>query len=104
MDLKQLSESYFKQLGFKIIESEHEFYKAEDEQNQSKAILIKDWNRSIGINVVRHFYDQLSKLNITKGYIIGRNFAFQVKKYCEDIYQGKVKVITESEMKIQMGL
>ena len=104
MDLEQLSESYFKQLGFKIIKSEYGFYRAEDELNESKAILIKDWNRSIGINVVRHFHDQLMKLNITKGYVVGRNFAYQVKKYCEEIYQGKVKVITESEMKNQMGI
>jgi hypothetical protein len=104
LKLDELSEFYFKQLGYKLIESKHGFLEVEDGINSTKAaLLIKDWNRSIGINVVRHFQDQLSKLNITKGYIVGRNFAFQVKKYCQDIY-GKIKVLTESEMKNQMGL
>ena len=103
MKLDELSEFYFKQQGYKIIKSSHGLLEVNDGVNPSKALLIKDWNRSIGINVVRHFQEQLNKLNITKGYIVGRNFAFQVKKYCQDIY-GKIKVITESEMKNQMGL
>ncbi len=104
MKLDELSEFYFKQLGYKIIESNHGFLEVNDGINPRKALLIKDWNRSIGINVVRHFQEQLTKLNISKGYIVGKNFAIQVKQYCQDIYQGKIKILTESEIKNQMGL
>ena len=104
LKLDELSEFYFKQLGYKIIESSHGFLEVNDGTNPSRALLIKDWNRSIGINVIRHFQERLNKLNISKGYIVGRNFAYQVKNYCQDIYQGKIKVLTESEMKNQMGL
>ncbi|MHA1784137.1 MAG: hypothetical protein ACTSVY_15170 [Candidatus Helarchaeota archaeon] len=104
MNLNELSELYFKKLGYSLVKSKHGFFQVNDGENPIKAVLIKDWNRSIGINVVRHFQDQLNKLSISKGFIVGRNFAYQVKKYCEDIYKGKVKILTESEMKIQMGL
>ncbi|MHA1379438.1 MAG: restriction endonuclease [Candidatus Helarchaeota archaeon] len=111
--LKELAYSYFKSMGYDVkfdvtitgtLKNSEYYYDMiiVDSKNNKIGIKIKDWGRSIGINAIRHFHEQIENSNLGEGILIGRNFSGYAKNLSKNYY--KVKTISRNELIYHLGI
>lgn len=105
--LKELAYSYFKNMGYSIEinisligDSQKEKYEYDmictDSENNKIGIIIKDWGRSIGINAIRHFNEQIINSKLSGGVLIGNNFSGYAKSFSKEYYN--IKTFSKNEL------
>jgi hypothetical protein len=111
--LKELAYTYFKNMGYsiqfnvslpgKIQKCNYKYdMVCTDSKNNKIGIIIKDWGRSIGINAIRHFHEQVVNSNMTEGVLIGRYFSGYAKNFSKDYYN--VKTLSRNELIYHLGI
>ncbi|MHA1300597.1 MAG: restriction endonuclease [Candidatus Helarchaeota archaeon] len=111
--LKELVYSYFKNMGYNVqlditvtgtLKNNEYHYDmvCTDIKNKKIGIVIKDWGRSIGINAIRHFHEQIENSNLSEGILVGRSFSGYAKNLSKDYY--KVKTLSRNELIYHLGL
>ena len=110
--LKELAYSYFKNLGYSIRfniflgNSPKNKYKYDmvctDSRNNKIGIVIKDWGRSIGINVIRHFHEQVVNSNISEGILVGSHFSGYAKNFSKDYYN--IEILSRNKLIYHLGI
>lgn len=111
--LKELAYNYFKNMGYSIqfnvtlpgkMQNCNYTYDmvCTDAKNKKIGIIIKDWERSIGINAIRHFHEQVINSNMSEGVLIGRFFSGYAKNFSKDYYN--IKTISKNDLIYHLGI
>ena len=111
--LKELAYDYFKSLGYNVqmnvtitgtLKNNEDSYDlvCTDIKNNKIGVKIKDWGRSIGINAIRHFHEEVENSNLSEGILIGRSFSGYAKNLSKEYY--KVKTLSRNELIYHLGI
>jgi len=71
-----------------------------DKSGDKTAILVVNWGRSIGVNVIRKLSRIVNGSALQKGILIGRTFSEHSRKFARDY---NIQLLSESKMKFDLN-
>jgi hypothetical protein len=70
-----------------------------NQSGDKTAVLVVNWGRSIGVNVIRKLSRIVNGTPMKKGILIGRTFSEHSRKFAQDY---NVQLLSESKLKFDM--
>lgn len=113
MSLNELVEQYLDALGYNVEENGEldsrakkpiKFdFKCKDQDQKKVAVVVKDWARNIGINVIRAFQEKVEDCpELSYGVLCADHFSLQVRKDTQMFYQ-KVQLLSKHDILTKMN-
>ncbi len=109
MTLAQLAAQYFEKKGYKIEQEEttlegysgisREFDLMVQRGRLAQGVWIKDWKRTIGVNVIINLDKASEDVGLRNPIIIGEKFSDHAKSYAN---RRKITLLTKSRMKMSL--
>lgn len=72
---------------------------ATDKVGETTAVLVVNWGRSIGVNVIRKLSRIVNGTPLKKGILIGKTFSEHSRKFAKDY---EVQLVSKSKMQFDM--
>jgi hypothetical protein len=102
--LKQLATNYFKQKGYAITENPtidgysgttHTFDLLIQKTQEKRLIWLRDWNRTVGVNMIIKMDNAAEDVNLPKPIMISQQFSGHAKAYAN---RRGIILLTKSEI------
>lgn len=102
--LCSLASRYFKLMGYTIDENVifngssgllHKFDFVIQKENEERVVMIMDWNRPVGVNMIIKADKASSDINLPNPIVVAKNFSIHAKAYSN---RRRIKLITQREI------
>ncbi|MFX0097225.1 MAG: restriction endonuclease [Candidatus Hodarchaeota archaeon] len=105
--LKELAVEFFETQGYKVTEDEIVKSKysidllIKEREDILHGVVVKDWKRTVGVNVLLRLDRAISKAGLQQGIVVGPSFSSHARSYAN---KRKIKLITYSEVRKHLHL